>query len=209
MTARGSGNSALTPGGQPTFLVIVTVLYCLRSFGPHPSTDPIMISKRSTFIASVLVLAAITAGGTYYASSKAGGGAGAVQQSLPPPFNALQVGSTQQDVLAQVGKPESQSANRLFENKTAKDWSEIEAQVDKLGQRSQDAYSTISTADHTKFLSLSRMLAHRTKSVWTYPKAAGSTDKVVLAFDGDGKLLRVDVKYKPHLGGGPPPAQHH
>ena len=168
-----------------------------------------MISKKPTFIASVLVLAAITAGGAYYASSRTGGGAGAVQQSLPPPFNALLVGSTQQEVLAQVGKPESQSENRLFENKTAKEWSEIEAQADALGQRAQDPYGTMSTADHTKFLSLNRMLAHRTKSVWTYPKAAGSTEKVVLAFDGDGKLLRVDVKYKPHFDGAPPAAQHH
>lgn len=168
-----------------------------------------MISKRPTIIVSVLVLTAIAAGGAYYAKSKSGAVNEAIRQSWPPPFNVLQVGSTQQDVLAKVGKPEGQSANRLFENKSAKDWNEIEAQADELGQRAQDPYGTMSAADHTKLLSLSRTLAHRTKSVWTYPKAKGATEKVVLAFDGDGKLLRVDVKYLPHIDGGPPPAQRH
>ena len=168
-----------------------------------------MISKQRILLTSVLAIVVAAAAAAYMMKSNTSQGAAIIQQSWPPPFNTLQVGSTQQDVLVKVGKPESQSANHLFENKTAKDWSEIEAQADKLGQRAQDPYGTMPEADRAKYVSLSRMLAHRTKSLWTYPKAAGTKDKVVLAFDGDGKLLRVDVTHQPHLEGGPPPAQHH
>lgn len=168
-----------------------------------------MISKQRILLTAGLAVALAAAAVAYMTKSNTRQSASMIQQSWPPPFNALQIGSTQQDVLAKVGKPESQAANRLFENKSAKDWIEIEAQADELAQRAQDPYVTMPAADNARLLTLSRTLAHRTKSLWSYPKATGTKDKVVLAFDGDGKLLRLDVTHQPHLAGGPPPAKPH
>ena len=144
-------------------------------------------------IASLLLLGAIAAGAEFYIKSKAG-------ESWPAPYNTLCVGSTQQEVLEKVGKPVSQSTNPFFESKTPAQWSAIEAQLDDMATLTTNPYATIPASEHARYVSLSRSLEHRIKTVWIYPPISTTSGNVAMSFDSDGKLIRFVVLIRPSPG---------
>ena len=149
------------------------------------------------FVTVVVVgLAAWTVLSTSRAEPKIYGSAKPAQ--LPGGWPSIRDGLSQVQVVALVGKPLHEGANRHFEQKTPAEWVKIQAEADTDASATNDLNSSISPKD----IRLNAELEHRIKSLWQYSPVKGID--AVLSFDEQGNLMRFDYipAVQPAMQGG-------
>jgi len=140
--------------------------------------------KRTTIIALLIVL--IAGSGSYVIHSMRSQASGSEPAkvrafNIPPKFQGLEVGMTEQAVLAKFGSPQQRKTNPRFEVKPEEQWLALQATVN-APTNDPDAAPTKAV------LKAGAELEHRVKDVWMYP--AGVSASLVLAFDGTGHLIK-------------------
>ena len=102
---------------------------------------------------------------------------------LPSSYADIQAGMTEGEVIKALGRPLQRSVNPRFENRSEKEWAEIQTEAQAAGAE-RDA----SAAPSVQLLRLGAELNHRVKDSLRYK--ANSSVYVTFTFDGSDRLLQ-------------------
>ena len=150
---------------------------------------------KRAFVTLIAVCAVAVAGmvvfKTLHAASNSPAPTPAPAAQLPPAYKKLQIGMSESDVVAAIGKPEAREVNPRYVYKSAAEWAALHRQEDAA---SND--SNLAGAPSPTEIRIGGILAHQVKENWRYePK--GTNAYAALAFDGTGHLLNWGSGVRP------------
>ncbi|WP_119321765.1 hypothetical protein [Capsulimonas corticalis] len=142
---------------------------------------------KSSRFAAILGLAAITGTGAAFIRARHTDHPQVHDKllDLPSSFLRIQPGMSKDQVVTLVGTPPQKQMNAKFEHKTAAEWEQLRQEVDADAKVRSDPEAPPDPA----MIKRSLTLEHRTKELWTY--LPNTSVYVLLAFDGDGKLIKM------------------